>query len=285
MKGRLVLSKSDTGTIPAGPAFESPRDRARFRRVPGFAAVEVMDACFRDHHFAPHTHDELMLGVMRGGVMRFTREGRVHTVGPGGISVVNPGEVHTGGRFEGENLVYTALYVPQAFLQKAGLAESCWIGQGVVTDRDCWSFLLAAAAEGADPLQAQENLLEGLARLGLHASNRNRLACRVCSAGAGRAIDYVHAHYAEPFTVEDLARVAGITPRHLIRSFRKATGLPPHAYLRQLRVEKARRLLRKDTSLAEIALAAGFADQQHLTKVFKQITGTTPGRYRLDMAA
>jgi len=86
-------------TIPADPVFESPCDRARFRRMPGFAAVDVMDAAFRDHHFAPHTHDELMLGIMRAGVKRFIREGRVHMVGPGGISLVNPGEVHTGGRF------------------------------------------------------------------------------------------------------------------------------------------------------------------------------------------
>lgn len=272
-------------TIPSGPAFESPRDSARFRRMPGFAAVDVMDAAFRDHHFAPHTHDELMLGLMRAGVKRFTREGRVHTVGRGGISIVNPGEVHTGGRFDGENLVYTALYVPQPVLEKAGLAGESRFGPGVVTDRDCWSLLLAATAQGADPLAAQENLLEGLARLDRHANSKQSLTYRACTAGAGRAIDYVHAHYAEAFTVEDLARVAGITPRHMIRSFRKATGLPPHAYLRQLRVERARRLLHDDTPLAEVALAAGFADQAHFTKTFKQITGTTPGRYRFDMAA
>jgi len=253
--------------------------------MPGFAAVDVMDASFRHHHFAPHTHDELMLGLMRDGVKRFTREGRVHTVGPGGISVVNPGEVHTGGRFDGENLVYTALYVPQPFLRKAGLAENCWFAPGVVTDRDCWSLLLAATAQGADPLAAQENLLEGLARLGRHANSKTLLTYRACSAAAGRAVDYVHAHCAEAFTIEDLARVAGITPRHLIRSFRKATGLPPHAYLRQLRVERARGMLREDTPLAEVALAAGFADQSHLTRVFRQLTGTTPGRYRHDMAA
>jgi len=71
----------------------------------------------------------------------------------------------------------------------------------------------------------------------------------------------------------------------MIRSFRKATGLPPHAYLRQLRVERARELLFRRMPLAEVALAAGFADQAHFTRTFKQITGTTPGRYRLDMAA
>ena len=272
-------------TIPSYPALESPRDRARFRRMPGFAAVDVMDAAFRDHHFAPHTHDELMLGLMQDGVMRFTREGRAHTVGLGGISLVNPGEVHTGGRFDGERLVYTALYVPQPFLEKAGLGENAWFGPGVVTDADCWSLLLAATAEDADPLQAQEDLLEGLARLGRHASRGPGRDERACSALAARAIDYVHAHYADAFTIEDLARIAGITPRHMIRSFRKATGLPPHAYLRQLRVARARDLLKKRLPLAEIALAAGFADQPHFSKVFKQITGTTPGRYRLDMAA
>ncbi|GAB4357303.1 MAG: hypothetical protein Kow0026_17540 [Oricola sp.] len=71
----------------------------------------------------------------------------------------------------------------------------------------------------------------------------------------------------------------------MIRSFRKATGLPPHAYLRHVRVERARRMLLEKMPLAEVGLAAGFADQSHLTRAFKQITGMTPGRSRLDMAA
>jgi len=278
------LSKSDTVTISDNPAFESPRDKARFRRMPGFAAVDLMDASFRDHHFAPHTHDELMLGVMRAGVKRFVREGRAYTVGPGGISVVNPGEVHTGGRFEGERLVYTALYVPRSFYALAGLSPRTWFRSGVAGDADIWRLFMSAAAADADSLKAQEDLLEALARLGRHGDGRRAHPQRDCSRAALRAIDFVHANYADTLTIADLSGLSGITPRHMIRSFRKATGLPPHAYLRQVRIERAKAMLAGDMPLAEIALATGFADQPHFTKAFRQIFGTTPGRYRMDVA-
>lgn len=282
---RPVLSKNDMETNLPDPTFESPRDRARFRRMPGFSAIDLMDASFRDHHFAPHTHDGLMLGIMREGAMRFLREGRVNEIGPGGITVINPGDVHTGGRCGGDRLVYTGIYAPQSILAKAGLGADVWFADGVVNDAECWRRLLRATAPQADPLAGQEDLLEGLFLLGRHGDRRPLGGERDCSASAARAIDYVHAHYAEAFTIDDLADLAGITPRHMIRSFRKATGMPPHAYLRQLRIGEARRLLERDLPIAEIALATGFADQPHFSKVFKQVTGTTPGRYRHDMAA
>ena len=279
------MSKSDMLTNPSEPAFESPNDRARFRRMPGFSAVDLMDASFRDHHFAPHTHDVLMLGIMREGAMRFMREGVMETIGPGGITVINPGDVHTGGRCAGERLVYTGIYVPDPVLVRADLGGGLSFARGVVIDPECWRLLLRATAPAADPLAAQEDILEGLSRLGRHGDRRPPRQDRACSASAARAVDYVHAHYAEAFTVEDLAGLAGITPRHMIRSFRKATGMPPHAYLRQLRISEARRLLERGLPIAETALVTGFADQPHFSKVFKQVTGTTPGRYRLDMAA
>jgi AraC-like DNA-binding protein len=280
-----MVVETDMQALSTEPVFESPRDRARFRRMPGFSAVDLMDASFHDHHFAPHTHDGLMLGIMRSGVMRFMREGRTHTVEPGGITVINPGDVHTGGRFGEDRLVYTGIYAPQSFLEKAGLGSDAWFVSGVVTDPECWQLLLRASAPGVDPLAGQEDLLEGLFRLGRHASRGPGREERACSAAASRALGHLEAHYGERVTIDDLARIAGVTPRHMIRSFRKATGLPPHAWLRQLRIRKARHLLETGLAPAEAAFATGFADQPHFSKAFKQLTGTTPARYRLDMAA
>ena len=272
-------------TAPPDPAFDSPRDSARFRRMPGFTAVDLMDASFRDHHFTPHTHDALMLGIMRGGEMRFMREGRMHTVGPGGIVAINPGDVHTGGRLGDARLVYTGIYAPQSLLEKAAIGRDACFADGVVDDAQAWRLLLRATEPGIDPLAGQEDLLEGLSLLGRHADRRPTGDARACSQAAARAINYLHAHFGDAVTIDDLARIAGITPRHMIRSFRAATGLPPHAWLRQLRVRKATRLLENGVAPAEVALATGFADQSHFSKAFKKLTGTTPGLYRLDMAA
>jgi AraC-like DNA-binding protein len=66
---------------------------------------------------------------------------------------------------------------------------------------------------------------------------------------------------------------------HLARCFKKQLGLPPHAYLTQLRLQRARRLLAGGLGLAEAAAAVGFYDQSALSRHFKKIYGVTPGQY------
>jgi AraC-like DNA-binding protein len=66
----------------------------------------------------------------------------------------------------------------------------------------------------------------------------------------------------------------------LIRLFGDATGIPPHAYLRQVRVKRAKALLARGDSIANVAQATGFNDQSHLNRWFKRLLGITPGQYR-----
>ena len=69
------------------------------------------------------------------------------------------------------------------------------------------------------------------------------------------------------------------SPFHLVRVFRAATGLPPHAYLTQVRLQHAKRLLAAGALIAWVAADTGFTDQSHLARHFKQVTGVTPGQY------
>lgn len=80
-------------------------------------------------------------------------------------------------------------------------------------------------------------------------------------------------------TLPELACRVSLTTFQLIRAFRHHVGLPPHAYLKQLRITRAQRLLREGLSIADAALAAGFSDQPHLTREFGRTLGMTPGRY------
>nr|BBH92096.1 hypothetical protein KTA_02950 [Thermogemmatispora argillosa] len=75
-----------------------------------------------------------------------------------------------------------------------------------------------------------------------------------------------------------LARVTGLSPFHLAHTFHQVMGLPPHAYLNQLRLEQAKQLLLAGHPIATVAYAVGCADQSHLTRQFKRIYGVTPGQ-------
>lgn len=97
------------------------------------------------------------------------------------------------------------------------------------------------------------------------------------------ALAFIHTNYARELSLKDIAQAAHLSSFHLARVFKQALGVSPHQYLIQLRVSSARWLLAAgsgERSLAEVAVAVGFADQSHLTRHFKRVIGTTPRRFQ-----
>ena len=98
-----------------------------------------------------------------------------------------------------------------------------------------------------------------------------------------RAQAYIAAHHTENITLGDLARQANLSRSHFTRAFRQALGMAPYQWLLRYRIERAKGLmLHSDLSLERIALACGFSDQSHLTRIFKQTVAVSPGVWRRD---
>jgi len=95
-----------------------------------------------------------------------------------------------------------------------------------------------------------------------------------------RATDFMEAHLGDSLTLAELATATGLSPSHFARRFKVTTGMPPHQFLMQLRVERAKRMLRGGTSIIEIALTCGFTHQEHMTRIFRRAVGMTPAAYR-----
>jgi AraC-like DNA-binding protein len=96
-----------------------------------------------------------------------------------------------------------------------------------------------------------------------------------------RVLDFLAAHLGDDPTVAELARECGLSAGYFARAFRQTTGVTPHQWLIRKRVERARGLLLGNRlGLADIALACGFVDQSHFTRVFAKLEGETPGRWR-----
>jgi AraC family transcriptional regulator len=91
----------------------------------------------------------------------------------------------------------------------------------------------------------------------------------------------MRSHLDEAVPLAELARACKLSPSHFARAFRQTTGQPPHRWLMEQRIEKAKQLL-VDTplSLAQIAQRCGFADQSHFTRVFAQLVQSSPGQWR-----
>jgi len=96
-----------------------------------------------------------------------------------------------------------------------------------------------------------------------------------------RICEYIHSNLGQNISLEALAEMAGLSTHHFARAFKQTVGMPPHGYVLQRRIEHAQQMLRNtDLPMSEIALSAGFADQSHLARHFRRITGMSPSVVR-----
>lgn len=94
-------------------------------------------------------------------------------------------------------------------------------------------------------------------------------------------VSYIDAHLRTTPTLEEMARITGLSPSHFAKKFRLSTGLSLHRFVNVRRIQASLQQLRGDSaSLADMALGLGFSSQSHFTRVFGELTGMTPARYR-----
>jgi AraC family transcriptional regulator len=120
-----------------------------------------------------------------------------------------------------------------------------------------------------------------LRRYGLSNRRANLHKGGLASVQLRRVIEYIDAHLSDELSVTDLAAITGLSPHHFGQAFKAMTGRPPHRYVIEKRIHRARALLRDvDRPIAEIADVVGFSSQSHFTMNFRRLTGITPDRFR-----
>jgi AraC family transcriptional regulator len=120
-----------------------------------------------------------------------------------------------------------------------------------------------------------------LAHYAVHLSSAHGHSAGLPACKLRRVIEYINDNLSEDLTLAELAQVAAMNPHYFSRAFKQATGTPPHRYVTNCRVEKAKTLLADDElPLVEIGLSVGFQNQSHFTTLFHKFTGVTPKAYR-----
>lgn len=155
---------------------------------------------------------------------------------------------------------------------------------GQLDDDDARRALLRAAAEfvngSLDLLSVESELLAFLARAVELEGEQALAAPRACDQAVSLARECIHAHSAEPLTLDQVAAASGRTKWHLARSFKRILGMTIHGYLTQVRLAHAQDCLRSGLPPKLAAAEAGFSDQAHLTRKLTASLGITPSRYR-----
>ena len=274
-----------------GPEAEGPRPAVEAWLREGLLLEKYRYAPGPAEELPKHSHEEYQICLSLNFPGVYGYRGTNHAVPVGSLSVVHPGEVHSA-RDPQERLVpssFRMMYAEPAVLARAA-AEVAGRGEALPFFRDpiildrglAWDFLrLHVALEGAAPrLEQDARLLATLTRLVTrHAGVRPPPPPGRERRAVGLAREYLEDNLGRSVPLEELARLANLSPFHLARAFRDAVGMPPHAYQTQARLGFARSLLLRGWPPARVAQETGFADQSHLTRRFKRLVGVTPGRY------
>lgn len=226
--------------------------------------------------------DELYVGMketytitrVEAGRSSFLTRGKVWSCAPGSLRIQAPGDVVRDLARDGAATYQIVAFQPHAV-------------EGVNDNVRIHSHLTAEDPRGAAFQRLHDAVQAGADRLALEVAVAEAISAFAAIRGAKcdqtrpvrRALQHLRDRLDAEVTLDELADDAGADKFHLCRAFRAQVGLPPHAYLTQLRIMRAKELLAAGVKPSEVAPRVGLYDQSQLNRHFRRIVGTTPGAY------
>ncbi|WP_042391807.1 helix-turn-helix transcriptional regulator [Streptacidiphilus carbonis] len=248
--------------------------------VPGIS--EVFHAHFVEHAYPMHAHANWTLLIVDDGAVRYDLDRHERGVLSDLVSLLPPQVPHNGRAATALGFRKRVLYLEPECL------GTDLIGAAVDTPAVDDPLLRRRVHQLHHALQLPGDELEAESRLALICGRlRGHLLRRTGSAPqpprdrtvAHRLRDLIDARVVEGLTLEQAAEQLHANPAHLVRAFTSEFDMPPHQYLTSRRVDRARGLLLDGVPARTVAVDAGFYDQSHLTRHFRRIVGTSPGRF------
>ncbi|MGY2401793.1 AraC family ligand binding domain-containing protein [Pseudomonas sp. SDO5271_S396] len=240
--------------------------------------------------YSRHAHEHFSIGAVTSGRSYYHYGAQTFLISAGTVVLMNPGDVHACNPIENEPWSYRMLYLDTPWLTDLQHQLGFSIDQGYrpfntphTQDAQLYSGLLelyrVLVDEHAEHLHKQSVLVSYFSEV-QQRLNPSGMPPREANGKLERAAEYIRAHCTLAVKLEDICAAAELSPSYLIRAFKQYYGLTPHAFLVNQRIQFARTRLRQGELIADVALAAGFADQAHFQRTFKQHVAATPGQYR-----
>jgi AraC-like DNA-binding protein len=249
-----------------------------------------MQARFRRHRYELHTHPTYVVALITEGCERVRIGSRSVLAPAGSVLVVNPEEWHDGEAGAEEGWAYRTFYPSVELLTQIaaelGSNQTPHFAGAVIDDPELARALLIAhrGSTSCEATSAEDAMLTALGELiRRHGTCDRRPEAVDRTASRYRLSLYeqvIEDNLAGELDLQRLADAADVTRFQVIRDFRKVVGLTPATFIRDRKLRRASRLIQQGAGLAEAACDAGFADQSHLSRIFRAAHGFTPGMLR-----
>ncbi|RQO46185.1 AraC family transcriptional regulator [Pseudomonas sp. KBW05] len=262
-----------------------------FWRDPALGFIEARTiADGRKVTYSRHAHEHFSIGAVTAGRSYYHYGADTFEICAGTVVLMNPGDVHACNPIQGEPWSYQMLYIDTPWLTDLQHQLGFSTDQGYrpfntpyIQDETLYSGLLELyrilVDRQAEYLQKQSALVSYFSEV-QQRLNPAQAPLREVNHKLERAAEYIREHCTQALKLEDICQAAELSPSYLIRAFKQYCGFTPHAFMVNQRIQFARTQLRQGELIADVALAAGFADQAHFQRTFKQHFAATPGQYR-----
>ncbi len=255
--------------------------------------IETIRAHFTGHAYDPHWHSSYLIGVTESGIQQFHCRKKQINSHAGQVFMLEPEEIHDGHAPASDGFTYQMLYLHPEWLKQRlqGLFHNSPDHYELVIDAPLKSDdqLAIITSQAFRHLHYKEmnivkdNSLDVLIQYiaqGKWLKKASQSSCINVPQIAHQIRDILHDHLFEDIGLEDISRMVGLDRYHIHRIFKSTFHLAPHQYLIQLRLTRARDLLARSISPAQVASDLCFSDQSHLSRWFKRCYGLTPAAYR-----
>ncbi|WP_447077840.1 helix-turn-helix domain-containing protein [Shewanella algae] len=270
-------------------------EKIHYWRAPSHPELEISRASFQHFHFEPHVHLDFHIGVVSHGGQDFHYRGQTWHLRPNWLSTLDPDSSHDGQSSEQQGYCAMVMSLPHDWLQQ--LARDLGLGyfsfaapmlhHPALYREFCQLHHLLTQPIAANDLLVPEAaviaFLEKLMRLHGRQLNTERQPHALSQSQLDRLREAFHADPGAPFRLPQLAKELDLSQYQLLRQFRQRTGMTPHAYLKRIRLEYAKKALLRGDSVISVAQQVGFFDQSHLNKAFKRAFLLSPQAFQRRM--
>lgn len=269
--------------------MQARKEFTDYRHLKELGGLELLKAQYHQKQFSKHVHEGYCIGVIEEGAQSFYRSGQRHIAPKGDIILVNSDEAHTGSSAVDSGWSYRAIYptpemladVTQDFFIKKQIP---WFPNAVIHDQGLaqqFVLLFDLLEQQGNTLLKETMYLSTLACLVSRYSRKPQAIIDLPEVE--QKINFIKALMTDTpeydFSLNELADLVSLSSWHFLRQFKKIVGMPPHAWLIQIRLNKARKQLKQGYKISDVALNCGFSDQSHFNRHFKKAVGVTPLQY------
>ena len=273
------------------PPAATPDTQPYFWRDADLPFIEVRAISDgRKLRYGRHAHSTFSIGAVTGGRSTYLNGSTLSHVSAGAVVVINPEVVHACNPAAEEPWAYRMFYLDTAWLAK--LQQDLGFGaeegfrpfaQTLTWRPDLFEGLNALyelLVDADEPALRKECAVVTYFTKLQQSLNPAPVSAREPNQRLARAAEFIDGNYTRTLKLEEICAAADLSPSYLIRAFREQYGMTPHAYVVNRRIEFSRAQLRRGHAIADVAAQAGFADQAHLQRAFRQFVAATPGQYR-----